>query len=226
MSAPVTCSDDRPLFDGSSADPLPASSSSGLAPVSVPPTLKSREPITARRGLAKRLPTLKRKPPKASKIRKLVHITLAMRAQGLDYAEISEATGKSVNTIKTYMHKANREGWISLDSFEDPQDKLDLILRSQAVQNIHAVLGEKVGKADDIDRFADKPSARALDASLEIAKGTGMLKQHQAIKSESASTLGVALKVQVEMPKLGDSPLQIREGSIGGQPAFDAEIVE
>jgi sigma-70-like protein len=219
VSAPATCSDDHRLHDDSPADPLPASSGSGDAPIAVPPTRKLLAPRS-------RTLKLRARPPKDSKVRKLVHITLALRAQGLTYADIAEQTGKTVNTIKTYMHKANREGWIDLESFSDPEDRLDVVLRSQAVKNIHDVLSEKVGNPYDELQHADQPSKRALDASMEIAKGTGMLKQHQAIKSESMASVGMALKVQVEMPNIPASSVQIRPGSVGGSPAFDAEIIE
>lgn len=162
------------------------------------------------------------KPPKGSKVRKAVLVYLALKAQGFTMSEIAEHLGLSKLTISTYVKKANAAGWINLDSFDDPADKLEYVLKSKAVRNINQVLDEVV---TDSESGASAPTDRAVDVTMKVAHGTGLLKQYQVTKSDSVAQVGVALKVQVEMPPNASTPV-IQTGSIGGQPAFDAEIVE
>jgi predicted transcriptional regulator len=162
-----------------------------------------------------------RKPPKDSKVRKAVMVYLALRAQGFKMDEIAEHLGLTKNTIRTYVFRANQAGWINIASFSDPEDQLEHVLKSKAVRNINAVLDEEV--TDDSGEKA--LSDRAVDMTKELAKGTGLFKQHQVTKSDAAPSLGVALKVQIEMPPAGTTP-QIAIGSLGGQPAFPGEIID
>jgi predicted transcriptional regulator len=162
------------------------------------------------------------KPPKGSKVRKAVLVYLALKAQGFKMAEIAEHLGLTTHTVSTYVKKANAAGWINLDSFDDPTDKLEYVLKSKAVRNINEVLDERV---TDAESGASAPTDRASEVAMKVAHGTGLLKQYQVTKSDSVQTVGVALKVQVEMPPNASTPV-IQAGSIGGQPAFDAEIIE
>lgn len=159
-----------------------------------------------------------RKPPKDSRVYKAVMAYIALKAQGVRLAEIAEMLHLSKDTVSTYVKRANKKGWINLDNFDDPEDQLEIVLKSKAVRNINTFL-------DETDDETGKPTAACREVTLEVAKGTGMLKAHQVVKSDGGTNVGVALKVTVEMPPSGTTP-QIRAGSIGGQPAFDAEIIE
>lgn len=212
------------------APPISGTSSGSLLPVDPRPIASAPVPTSpvhphlltdgSNRGkLEKRGPYYQRKrrpkAPKDSRTYKTVMATIALKAQGLKYAEIAEQLELSVNTIKTYLFRAEQKGWLNLDSFSDPEDKLDVVLRSKAVRNINALLD------GDEDFKGDK------ETTLEVAKGLGMLKQHQVVKSDQQTTVGVALKVHVEMPPgLSSAGAAIRSGSIGGMPAFDAEVIE
>lgn len=192
----------------------------------LPPASSHLEPSTAPRppvkSLIRRLQGRRRfnpKPPKDSKIRKAVVAAIALKAQGFKWDEIAEQLHLTKQTIQTYVKRANQVGWINLDSFNDPDDQLEHVIKSKVTKNLNAVLTEV--NADG------ELTNRAVDVTLEVAKGTGLLKQHQVVKSDQTSTVGVALKVQVDMPpSLSGAAPTIRSGSIGGQPAFDAEIIE
>lgn len=152
------------------------------------------------------------KPPKDTKIYKTVLAYIALKAQGATAAEVGETLGLGMNTVRQYVYKAKQRGWINLANFADPEDQLDL-LKSSAVRNVQQLLdtGESQG---------DK------ETTLELLKGTGMLKQHQVVKGETVATTAFALKVQVEMPPAHHPVQQLRAGSVGGTPSFDAEIIE
>lgn len=159
-------------------------------------------------------------------------VAIALRAQGVPFDEIAAGLDLSVNSVKQYLKIGRKKQWFKGDALLDPEDQLEICLKSDAVQNIAKVLIEKdeivhVDKTTGLRSVTvlDRPSNRAVLMTLEVAKGTGMLKQHQVVKNDGAQSIGVALKVSVEMPPNAAAPM-IRQGSIGGQPAFDAEIVE
>lgn len=203
------------ILDGSHLHP---SSPSPLAvsATSVTP-VEDRSNWNRKRGGGRRV-----KPPKDSKVYKASLSIVALRAQGQQYAEIAETLGYTKNTVITYLKRASRMGWLNIENFDDPDDQLEHILKTKVVKNLNSILNETVGDDDS----PNAPSNRAFSASLEIAKGTGLLKQHQVVKNDSHTSLGVALRVQVEMPPPGKTTLTIPAGSIGGTPAYDAEIVQ
>lgn len=187
----------------------PASASTALAvTTSTPPPMKPKRRVS------------RVKPPKDSRVAKAVTAAIAMRAQGMRPDDIAAELGLTKETIRTYIKRAHRKGWINHNSFDDPEDRLEYVLKDKVVDNLNTVLGER---EDD-----GSLSSRAVNVSLEVAKGTGLLKQHQVVKGEGGNPLGFALKVQVEMPVLppGHSVPALRTDHIGGQPYFDAEVVE
>lgn len=169
----------------------------------------------------------KPKAPKESKIYKAVVAYIALKAQGLKTDEIAEQLGIGKNTIKQYVYYANQRGWLNMDTLVDPEDQVDVVLKSKSVRNINVLLDERVRNEETGETFLTE---RAGKMSLEIAKGTGLLKTHTATKVEGQASLGVALRVQVEMPVARpNNPeplLTVRPGTTGGQPYFDAEVVE
>lgn len=162
-------------------------------------------------GAAKRAAKARRKravPPKDSKVRRTVFAAVALKAQGLKNKDVAEQLGITTNTLKVYMYRAHKNGWFNIESFEDPDDKLEIVLKSKTIRNLDAFL-------DILDK----------DVTLETAKGLGIFKQHQTIKTDQVAPIGIALSVNVEMPPAGTAPIA-RIGSIGGQPYFDADVVE
>lgn len=164
------------------------------------------------------------KPPKDSKIYKVVLAVVAMRAQGVKAKEISDQLGYSEDTLRQYVSRAYKKGWITIQSFTDVDDKLEYVLKHKIVENVHAALGERTEDGD--------LTSGAREMTLEAAKGLGMFKTHQVVKGDVSANIGVALRVQVEMPPVTSASqiVSIRPGTAGGQHAIDipvdAEIVE
>ncbi len=161
----------------------------------------------------KRTP-LARKKLNQRKMYKVVMAAVALRAQGFTFKEISAHFGYAEDTVKSYLKRANKEGWINSTSFPCPDDQLEFILKSKTVRNLEQFL-------DDRDKLV----------TIETAKGVGLFKQHQVVKGEGTTNVGVALRVQVELPPAAASNgLTIRPGTIGGARAIDvpldAEVID
>jgi hypothetical protein len=157
------------------------------------------------------------KPPKDSKVYKMAIAAMALRYQGVKWPEISEQLGLQRNTLETYVKLSRKKGWLADVQFVDPDDALEFTIKDRVISNLRTVLDERT---DD-----GALTGRAVDVTVEAAKGTGMFKQHQAVKVDNTSTIGVALRVQVEHAPMGTA-IQIRDGSIGGTPAIVGEVVE
>jgi hypothetical protein len=145
---------------------------------------------------------------------KVAMAVIAMRAQGASMKTISETLGYSEDCLRQYLSYANKKGWINRGSFLSTEDQLEHILKDKVIRNI--------------DEFLDE---RDKDVTIEAAKGTGLFKTHQVVKGENVTNIGMALRVQVEMPpQTSGSVVTIRPGSIGGSHGHDiptdAEIVE
>lgn len=197
--------------------------STGLAPTLVDPTSPPALPAVrtcddthllqshgnAVRALKARKKRLSLKQPKDSRVKRTVFAALAMKAQGKTNSEIADACGITKNTLKTYMYRAHVRGWLTVASLEDPDDALEIVLKTKTVRNV--------------DEFLD---ARNREVTIEAAKGLGLFKTHQIVKNDNVAPIAFALSVNVEMPPPGIAPQTARIGSVGGQPYFDAEIVE
>ena len=163
------------------------------------------------------------KPPKDSKIRKTALSAIALRAQGLKWREVGDTLGRSEETILGYLRYSVKRGWINISCFNDPSDQIEHVLRSSVVKNLHSVLNETQESRDD----PGQPSSRAFEASLEIAKGTGLLKTHQVVKTDVQASLGVVMAIKVEMPpqaEIEKSLIKIRPGTVSGTPSIDVPI--
>jgi len=158
------------------------------------------------------------KPPKESKVFKASLAALALRAQGKNYDEIAEILGYTKMTLQSYLKIATNKGWLNIRSFDAAEDRLEIIIKDQVALNLNELINER-------DEGTGTLSGRAGEVSLEIAKGTGLLKQHQVVKTDQQTNVGVALKVQVEMAP-GQPVSIVRPGSIGGTPAIQAEIID
>lgn len=194
---------------------------SGVDPSSLSPDELALNDRIRQRAVESKTPRAKRKPrpPKDTKVYKVAIATVALRAQGLSYADIGEQLGHTAGTVKAYLFRAHRLGYLNIHSFDDPSDSLDVVLRSKAVRNINALLD------GDADFKGDK------DTTLEVAKGLGMLKQHQVVKGDTAAPIAMALSVRVEMPPAPTSAsgITVNPANVGGSFSrgipVDAEIV-
>lgn len=173
---------------------------------------------------AKRRPRIK--PPKDSKVYKIAMATIALRAQGVRGHEAAEQLGIPYETMRTYVKRAVQKGWLTFNSF-GAEDKVEYVLTDAAISNANELLHERFTDDDGNQRLSN----RAAEITVETLKGTGVFKQHQAVKVDNTTQVGVALKVQVEMPPLpmGAVLPQARPGSVGGAHGtnipIDAEIV-
>ncbi len=160
------------------------------------------------------------KPPKRSRVYKACVAVIAMRAQGITAEDISQQLGLTKDTIRTYLHRAHLNGWLNIDSFSEPEDRIDYVLKSKAVRNVNQALDER-GEDGELTPFANA-------AAIKIMEGTGLLKTHQVVKGDSAPAVGVALKVEVILPPTpsGQSLPTVRTGSMGGTPAILGEVIE
>jgi predicted transcriptional regulator len=185
-------------------------------------------------GYIKPKPKVKRpkryKKPKDTRVFKVAMGVVALRAQGYRLKAIAEMMELSESTVKTYVHQANKNGWIDINTFADPDDALEIVLKSQAVRNIHEVLDEKevvVNKETGQTTELNRRSNRAISMATEVAKGTGLFKTHTVDKGTTQAPIAMALKVHVEMPQMPSHYAlpEARQGS-GGVPNFDAEIID
>lgn len=179
---------------GTSLLPVPESDQLVVAKA-VPPSVRKKAP----------------RPPKDSKIYKAVLAFKALKAQGYKTKDIAEHIGLAPNTIKQYVCYANKRGWLTFDDLSQPEDQLDIVLAGKAVRNLNQLLDDAKGCLGD------------KDVTLEVAKGLGLLKQHQVVKNDGANQVGVALSVHFEMP--AGLATTVRAGSCGGAPAFEGEVV-
>ena len=149
------------------------------------------------------------RPPKDSKVYKVVQAVIALRAQGVKAKEISETLGYSEDTLRQYISRANKKGWINISSFQDVDDQLEYVLKHKVVKNINQFLNDQ-----------DK------DVTLEAAKGLGLFKTHQVVKGDTTNAIGVALSVSVQMPPDAkqNSKVTVRPGTIDGAFALDVPI--
>lgn len=203
-----------PTSSETAADSLPTRSDPGRSGVDVPEAAPpSCPPSNPPRGI-KRRPT-RVKAPKDSKVYKVVLAVIALRAQGVKAKAIAETLGYSEDTLRQYVSKAYKKGWINIGSFHEVDDQLEYILKHKVVRNVNEFL-------DDRDK----------DVTLEAAKGLGMFKQ--AVKSEGAAVapLGMALQVNVTVPPEAktQTKIAVRAGTIGGAAGtdipIDAEVVD
>lgn len=192
------------LAESATSDTQPA----GDAPPSIPPASTGNLPY-ARIDGTKPLGTLVVPNGSSDKIsphlRSMVAKVLSLRATGMKNTEIAEALGVKPNTVAHYMSKAGKEGLLTQTN---PNDRLEYEIPHKIVNNIVEFLSHQ----DDELRW---------DATKEVAKGVGMLKQHQAIKQEGGGNVA-AISVQVIMPEGVEQP--VVDGSIGGVEADYSEV--
>lgn len=150
------------------------------------------------------------KKPKDTRVYQVAMAYVAMKAQGHKLQAISDALLIPKDTIKTYVARAHKAGWLEPRDL-DVEDQQEITLPELVTRNVVELL-----------------QARDKDVTVEAAKGIGVFKSHQAVKVDSQIIAGLALRVEVALPPgiAEASPIQIRSGSLGGTPAVDGEIVE
>lgn len=122
---------------------------------------------------------------------------LSCRALGMSDKEIAEKLGIKVKSVQQYMWIAGKRGYLSQSS---PKERMEFELPHKIVRNVSAFLDSENPK----ERF---------EMTVEAAKGTGIFKQHQAIKQDGMVQMA-QISVNVVMPE--GIQQDVVEGSIGG----------
>lgn len=156
--------------------------------------------------------------PRDKKVFKTAMAIIALRAQGQTQQEIGEVLGITRNTVQTYLARANKLGYLKMADFDQPNDQIDVILRSKVVRNVDTLL-----------------DARDKDTTLKVFEMLNPPVKNDAPIQQTA----MVLQVRVDMPPppvqnpmlppVVSEGISIREGTIGGAMAsgipIDAEIV-
>ena len=141
-------------------------------------------------------------------MRKKALAIVAMRAQGYTSDEIATELKVKVDTLSTYVHRAVKSGFLVNSKGEsllaDPKDQVEYELAHKVVRNLGVLL-------DCGDLKTQK------EVTLEVAKGTLFKKFDQQVNMPLPNMN--VLSLRIEMPR-GAEAITVREGSIGGKPAY------
>ena len=120
---------------------------------------------------------------------------VALRAQypTATHTEIAEKIGISRNHLSTLVNRAVREGWLV---FSGPADRLEHEIVPQAMDNVAHFI---------------KKQDKAM--TIEVMKGAGIFKTHQAIRTETTQPQTV-LALKIDMTPATE--LQVVQGNIVG----------
>ena len=152
--------------------------------------------------------------PKNSIVRKKAVAIIAMRAQGFTTDEIAHELRIKPASVCTYVYRAGRNGMLTNkrgeSAFDDPKDRIDYELAHKAVRNM--------------DAFLDSPDDAVRErVTMKLAEGSLFKRWDQAHDMSTLPGMQV-LAVKIDMPHTGG--VVVREGSIGGVPAYSSEVVE
>ena len=150
--------------------------------------------------------------PEDSKIKKIAQLIVAMRLSGHESSEIAKTFGLTQGTLNHYVYRAGKMGWLNIDN---AKAAVEYELLPKVIRNLHQGL--------DSTAILNTGMRESNAMALKIAEGTifkdfdpqGPLQQQQTV---------VAIKI--EMPQ--GPQQQVREGTLGGTPAFvegDAHVV-
>ena len=142
--------------------------------------------------------------PPDSKVRAIALQAIAMRIAGMEDDVIAKSLGISKGSISPYIYRAGKNGWLDIDN---PNLRLEYAVMHKVVRNLDLGL-------DATGRMANG-LAEKTHIALEIAKGT-MFKRYDEMPQGAQQNTMVA--IHIEMP--AGTPQVVREGTVGGTPAF------
>jgi len=142
--------------------------------------------------------------PPDSKVRAIALQAIAMRIAGMEDDVIAKSLGISKGSISPYIYRAGKNGWLDIDN---PNLRLEYAVMHKVVRNLDLGL-------DATGRMANG-LAEKTHIALEIAKGT-MFKRYDETPQGAQQNTMVA--IHIEMP--AGAPQVVREGTVGGTPAF------
>ena len=121
-----------------------------------------------------------------------------LRAQGLNLKEIAVQLGLSHATVRGYVWRAGKQGWLK---FESPYERFENEIVPKVVDNIEHWINKK-----------DK------QMTIEAAKGAGIFKAHQALRVEGEAPQTILnLKIETVAPPNATEP-RVIVGHIVGTP--------
>ena len=205
---------------------IPAEASAGAVASSLPPT-PDRVPAPSTIALTKRTPKPAWQIEKNSVVRKKAVAIIAMRAQGLSNDEIATELKIRPSSVTNYVWMATRSGFLLNKAgsfFTDPKDTVEFELSHKIVRNLNAALDDEpvIVASGEIKSV----SRQMYDATMELAKGS-LFKRFDPPKDGSTlPNMQQVLAIKIDMPTALESPLTIREGSIGGTPIYEGVVDE
>lgn len=152
--------------------------------------------------------------PKNSVIRKKALAIVAMRANGMDDEEIAKQLGITRHSLRTYIYRANKSGYLvnrkTGTLLCDPHDRLEFDLAQKAVEN----LGEMLRSEEKLSR--GEKSVK-MEATLAIANGV-LFKKFDQPKDASMPTNVLQINIQGQTSAI--------DVTAGGTPLYtDGELV-
>lgn len=138
--------------------------------------------------------------PAKSKLKKTVMRILVLRTKGYALADIGEMLGLSPHTIRGYLYKAGRNGW--LEDLDDPRDRIE-----------HDILHKVVRNMSDALDSADE--SRRDDMTIKIAQGT-VFKTFDQQANQAPPIMTLAVKIE----QAEGATTTVRAGAVVGRPAF------
>ena len=121
------------------------------------------------------------------------------KAEGKSNQEIADLLGINYSTLRTYLCRAHKEGWLRI---EDPLDRLEHVIGPKVVENV--------------EHFIDKKSERM---TIKAAEGLGYFKSHQVVKSDEIARPTI-LALKIEMPIQAEQSVEQLMGAIKGTPKY------
>ena len=132
---------------------------------------------------------------------------LAMRMAGIGDKDIADTMGLSMQTIWNYCYIAGKNEWVP--EFGNAKDQIEFRILPKVVRNLEAAL-------DDNTRHVTSGLKVKDQVALQIAEGTVFKKFEQADASQAPISNIIAIRIE----QVGGGTTEVREGNIGGVPAY------
>ena len=128
-----------------------------------------------------------------------------MRAAGLPEDQIAQILGLSMSSIRSYVYKAGKMGW--LDEFlYEPRERLEYAVMHKVVRNLE----EALDSTNELQTGMKEKTAVAL----KIAEGALYPRLQQQSGGGTTNVMGIKIEI------VGGEPAKMREGTVIEAPAY------